>query len=98
MIFETNTIDAGGGVSVDDTLETVHHFRAIDYVIDVAEEELTEDIIKRLHYILKHDTRDSAPGWFAVGDYKRRANMVGGRETAKPKDVPARLLQRPRSG
>ena len=32
-------------------LETVHHFRAIDYVIDVAEEELTEDVIKQLHYI-----------------------------------------------
>lgn len=91
LIFETNTIDVGDGVSVDDILETVHHFRAIDYVIDVAEEELTEDIIKHLHYILKHDTKDSTLGWFAVGDYKRRANMVGGRETAKPKDVTVRM-------
>jgi Fic family protein len=91
MIFETNTVDVGDGVSVDDILETVHHFRAIDYVIDIAEEELTEDIIKHLHYILKHDTKDSTLSWFAVGDYKRRANMVGGRETAKPKDVPARM-------
>ena len=49
MIFETNTLDVGDGVPVDDVLETVHHFRAIDYVIDVAEEELTEDIIKQLH-------------------------------------------------
>ena len=91
LIFETNTIDVGDGVPVDDILETVHHFRAIDYVIDVAEDELTEDIIKHLHYILKHDTKDSTLSWFAVGDYKRRANMVGGRETAKPKDVPARM-------
>ena len=91
LIFETNTVDAGDGISVDDILETVHHFRAIDYVVDIAEEELTEDIIKHLHYILKHDTQDSALSWFAVGDYKRRANMVGGRETAKPKDVPARM-------
>jgi Fic family protein/DNA-binding Xre family transcriptional regulator len=91
MIFETNTIDVGDGVSVDDILETVHHFRAIDYVIDEAEEELTEEMIKHLHYILKHDTKDSALSWFAVGDYKRRANMVGGRETAKPTDVPARM-------
>ena len=91
QIFETNTIDAGDGVPVDDILETVHHFRAIDYVIDTAEEALSEEIIKRLHYILKHDTRDSTLGWFAVGDYKRRANMVGGRETAKPRDVPARM-------
>lgn len=91
MIFETNTIDVGDGVPVDDILETVHHFRAIDYVIDTAEEELSEEIIKRLHYILKHDTRDSTLSWFAVGDYKQRANMVGGRETAKPKDVPKRM-------
>ena len=91
MIFETNTIDVEDGVPVDDILETVHHFRAIDYVIDVAEDELTEEIIKHLHYILKHDTKDSTLAWFAVGDYKKRANVVGGRETAKPKDVPARM-------
>ena len=86
-IFETNTVDIGDGIPVDDILETVHHFRAIDYVIDTAEEELTEDIIKRLHYILKHDTKDSTLPWFAVGDYKKRANVVGGRETVKPSEV-----------
>lgn len=91
LIFETNTIDAGDGIPIDDILETVHHFRAIDYVIDVAEEELTEEIIKKLHFILKHDTKDSRLNWFAVGDYKRRTNVVGGRETAKPKDVPERM-------
>ena len=91
LIFETNTIDVGDGVPVDDILETVHHFRAIDYVIDTAEEKLTEDIIKHLHYILKHDTKDSTLSWFAVGDYKKRANVVGGRETAKPSEVHARM-------
>ena len=92
LIFETNTIDVGDGVSVDDVLETVHHFRAIDYVIDVAEDELTEDIIKRLHYILKHDTKDSTLSWFAVGDYKKRANVVGGRETSKPSEVHSHIM------
>ena len=87
MIFETNTLDVRDGIPVDDVLETVHHFRAIDYVIDIAEDELTEDIIKQLHYILKHDTKDSTLGWFAVGDYKKRANVVGGRETSKPSEV-----------
>ena len=91
LIFETNTLDAGDGVSVDDILETVHHFRAIDCVIDHADDELTEAFIKELHFILKHDTKDSTLGWFAVGDYKRRPNVVGGRETARPKDVPARM-------
>ena len=87
MIFETNTLDVGDGILVDDVLETVHHFRAIDYVIDVAEDELTEDIIKHLHFILKHDTKDSTLEWFAVGDYKKRANIVGGKKTTSPSEV-----------
>ena len=91
LIFETNTLDAGDGVPVDDILETVHHFRAIDYVIDCADDVLTEEIIKKLHLILKRDTKDSTLDWFAVGDYKKRPNVVGGRETTKPKDVPARM-------
>lgn len=91
LIFETNTIDVGDGIPVDDIIETVNHFRCIDYVIDVAEEPLTEEIVKELHRILKQSTKDSTLSWFAVGDYKKRANVVGGRETARPKDVPARM-------
>ena len=91
LIFETKTLVAGEGVPVDDILETVHHFRAIDYVIDCADDVLTGEIVKKLHFILKHDTKDSALEWFAVGDYKKRPNTVGGRKTARPKDVPARM-------
>lgn len=91
LIFETNTVDVGEGIPVDDIIETVNHFRAIDYVIDVAEDPLTESIIKELHRILKQSTKDSMLSWFAVGDYKKRPNVVGGRETAKPKDVPVRM-------
>lgn len=91
LIFETNTVDVGEGIPVDDIIETVNHFRAIDYVIDVAEESLTESIIKELHRILKQSTKDSTLSWVAVGDYKKRPNVVGGRETAKPKDVPVRM-------
>ena len=91
MIFETRTVGAGEGIPVDDILETVHHFRAIDYVIDVAEEALSEKIIKRLHYILKHDTKDEALSWFAAGEYKKRPNVVGGKETVRPEDVPAKM-------
>ena len=93
LIFETNTLNAGDGVPVDDVLETLHHFRAIDYVIDCAEDTLSEEIVKRLHYILMHDTNNSTLDWFAVGDYKKRPNVVGGRETVKPKDVPAKMKE-----
>lgn len=91
LIFETNTVNVGERIPVDDIIETVNHFRAIDYVIDVAEEPLTESIVKELHRILKQSTKDSTLSWFAVGDYKKRPNVVGGRETVKPKDVPVRM-------
>ena len=87
LIFETRIIDIGDVVSVDDIIETSNHFRAIDYVIDHALEPLSEDIIKHLHLILKTGTKEASLDWFPVGDYKKRANMVGGRETCKPSEV-----------
>ena len=91
LIFETNTIGAEEGVPVDDIIEAANHFRAIDYIIDCAEEPLTEDIIKALHKILKTGTRDSHISWFNVGEYKSRPNVVGGKETTKPTKVSAEM-------
>jgi DNA-binding Xre family transcriptional regulator len=87
LIFETNTIGAEEGVPVDDIIETANHFRAIDYIIDCAERPLTEDIMKELHKILKTGTKDSHISWFNVGEYKARANVVGGQETTPPSKV-----------
>ena len=87
-IFETNTIGiTDEAINVDDVVETVNHFRCIDYIIDHAEERLTEDLIKKLHLLLKTGTSDSRKDWFAVGEYKRLPNEVGGKETSQPKDV-----------
>ena len=59
-IFETNTIGiTDQTVNVDDILETVNHFRCIDFIIDHAEERLTEKFIKHLHLLLKSGTSDS---------------------------------------
>ena len=87
-IFETNTIGVEGeSVRVDDIIETVNHFRCIDLVIDRAEEKLTESFVKELHRILKSGTSDSRKEWFAVGEYKRIPNEVGGSETTAPERV-----------
>ena len=87
-IFETNTIGVEGEcVRVDDIIETVNHFRCIDLVIDRAEEKLTESLVKELHRILKSGTSDSRKEWFAVGEYKRIPNEVGGSETTAPERV-----------
>lgn len=91
-IYETNTIGVSDeAVSVDDIIETTNHFRCIDFIIEHAEEPLTEEMIKRLHALLKAGTSDADRPWFAVGEYKRLPNEVGGKETAAPEDVPAAM-------
>ena len=87
-IFETNTIGfENEAVNVDDVIETSNHFRCIDMVIDGAGVTLSEKFIKELHSVLKTGTSDSRKDWFAVGDYKKLPNEVGGRETTLPEDV-----------
>lgn len=93
-IFETNTIGVADGVlNVDDIVETVNHFNCIDRIIDSAEVRLTEDYIKQLHYMLKAGTSDGRKDWFAVGNYKRLPNEVGGHETCPPEDVHKRMKE-----
>lgn len=93
LIFETNTIGATDAVRVDDVLETANHFRCVDTIIDSANRHLTEHLIKGLHAQLKQGTTDSRKSWFAVGDYKRLPNEVGGRETAAPEEVAGRMAE-----
>lgn len=89
-IFETNTILFEGGTvaSVDDILETANHFKLINYMLDIADQNLTEDIIKKFHKILKEGTMDSRKEWFNVGDYKKLANEAGNMKTSSPKQTP----------
>ncbi|GIM60407.1 hypothetical protein CAPN008_04570 [Capnocytophaga canis] len=87
-IFETNTI--GGieqGIRVDDIIETANHFRAFDFMLENALEPLSQEMIKEFHAILKSSTSDSRKDWFAVGDYKKLPNEVGGNPTTAPENV-----------
>ena len=87
-IFETNTLGVTTeNTRIDDIIETVNHFRCIDYVIDHATDKITESHIKQLHAILKANTSDSQKDWFAIGAYKKLANEVGGEATTQPADV-----------
>ncbi len=87
-IYETNTVGiTADAVNVDDIVETANHFRCIDFVIDRASANITEALIKQLHFILKSGTSDSRLDWFAVGDYKKIPNEVGGKDTTAPEEV-----------
>ncbi len=91
-IFETNTIGiTDTAVKVDDVVETANHFKCIDMIIDNAAYAPSEAFIKQLHAVLKSGTTDSRQDWFAVGEYKRLPNEVGGRDTTAPEKVAAEM-------
>ncbi|MBQ6599795.1 MAG: Fic family protein [Lentisphaeria bacterium] len=91
-IFETNTIGiTDAAVKVDDVVETANHFKCIDIIIENAAYAPSEAFIKQLHSVLKSGTTDSRQDWFAVGEYKRLPNEVGGRETTAPEKVAAEM-------
>ena len=94
FIFETNTIGVENEVlNVDDVIETVNHFRCIDMIIDNAKANLTEKFVKELHLVLKTGTSDACKDWFAVGDYKKLPNEVGGVETTLPEEVAVKMKE-----
>ena len=92
FIFETATLGATTeNTRIDDIVETVNHFRCIDYVIDHAHEKISEAHIKQLHLLLKNNTTDSLKDWFSVGEYKQLPNEVGGMDTTSPGEVRKRM-------
>lgn len=86
FIFETKTLgDIGTNIPLDDVIETNNHFRCIDYVIDNANEQLSEELILTLQLYLKEGTEHSKQ--FGAGKYKTMPNVVGGNDTTAPEDV-----------
>ena len=85
-IFETRTIGFKDqeAVPVDDIIETTNHFVAFDYLLRTIEKPLSNEMIKEFHRILKTGTADAQKSYFNVGDWKKLANEVGGRETCRP--------------
>lgn len=93
-IFETQTVgNLAADVPVDDVIEMANHFRCVDRVIETCGAALTERYIKELHTLLKSGTSDSRKAWFAVGDYKRLENVVGGYETCPVKSVHSEMVR-----
>lgn len=88
-IYETNTLlaEKDSVTDLDDILETANHFKLVDYMLDIADKKLTENMIKEFHRILKEGTSNGRKDWFVVGDYKKLSNEVGGLKTTEPKNV-----------
>ena len=90
-IYETGTILTSEDkvIVIKDITETKNHFTLFKYMLDTINEPLSENMIKKYHFILKNGTvDDSDREWFNVGEYKKLKNFVGNIETSLPSDVP----------
>ena len=89
-IYDTGTILANRDkvIVLKDAIETKNHFTLFKYMLDSINEKLSEDMIKKFHYILKDGTlTDSEKEWFKVGEYKSIKNFVGNITTSLPSNV-----------
>ena len=75
-------------IVLKDATEIKNHFTLFKYMLDTLDESLTEELIKKYHFILKDGTlTDDEKTWFNVGEYKKLKNYVGDIETSLPANV-----------
>lgn len=89
-IYESGTILASQDkvIVLKDVTETKNHFTLFKYMLDTIDEKLTENMIKKFHFILKDGTlTEDEKKWFNVGEYKKLANVVGSITTSSPEKV-----------
>lgn len=80
----------GESVSLNDIHEAINHFRAFDYILDDVNEDISLDMLKELHYLLKRNTSDENNPLTPVGEFKVVPNVIGLLEevpTTAPDDV-----------
>ncbi len=74
-----------------DVEEMNGHFLMFNYMLDTFDEELSQELIKKLHYELKSGVFEDRANGYAIGDYKKRPNMVGMYRTVLPADVESEM-------
>lgn len=68
--------EKGNGLPLDDIQETANHFRAFDYILDNVHVELSFDLMRQLHFLLKQNTSDQENPLTPVGEFKIVANII----------------------
>ena len=76
-----------------DVEEMNGHFLMFNKMLDTLDAELSSDLIKAFHYELKSGVFEDRANGYAIGDYKKRPNMIGMYETILPKEVPEKMEQ-----
>ena len=76
-----------------DVEEMNGHFLMFNKMLDTLDLELTEELIKAFHYELKSGVFEDRANGYAIGDYKKRPNMIGMYKTTLPSQVSDEISQ-----
>lgn len=92
-LFETGTIMPEGDTIFrsKDIEEMNGHFAMFNQMLETIEKPLTEELVKKYHYLLKIGVFEDRANGYPVGEYKRFYNMVSDIETANPNEVSDRM-------
>lgn len=74
-----------------DVEEMNGHFLMFNKMLDTLHEPLTQKLIKAFHYELKSGVFEDRANGYAIGDYKKRPNMIGIYQTVRPEKVEAEM-------
>ncbi|MCI9328748.1 Fic family protein [Schaedlerella sp.] len=76
-----------------DVEEMNGHFLMFNRMLDTLNEPLTQRLIKQFHYELKSGVFEDRANGYAIGDYKKRPNMIGMYQTIRPDEVADEMNQ-----
>ena len=87
-LFENGTLPKSDDYyRAKDVEEMNGHFLMFNKMLDTLDEPLSQELIKRFHYELKSGVFEDRANGYAIGDYKRRPNMIGMYQTVRPENV-----------
>ena len=93
-LFDTGMLPASGEYyRAKDVEETNGHFLMFNKMIDTLQEALSVSLIKAFHYELKSGVFEDRANGYAIGEFKKRPNMIGTYDTVLPQDVPEKMSE-----
>ena len=93
-LFDTGVLPASDDVyRAKDVEEMNGHFLMFNYMLDTLDRPLSQELIKRFHYELKSGVFEDRANGYAIGDYKKRRNIIGIYETVYPELVPVKMSE-----
>ncbi len=86
-LFSAGYIDKDGTFVAQEIEEMNGHFLMFQYLVKTLRDQLSEEIIQKLHYELKIGVFHDRANGYAVGKYKERPSRIGDTNTTLPQDV-----------